>query len=69
MMHGNTTDLNELNKTKHIDDIRTVGNIASELMPVYPPSYIPELAFGIEIQLAQAIYHMARLVKTAFKKH
>lgn len=40
-----------------------IGNIASELIPNSPPSYIPHVALAQEFELANALYYMSRSVK------
>lgn len=49
-----------------IDDywsyISVIGNIASELVPDAPPSYIPHVALTQEFELANALYYMSRSV-------
>lgn len=70
LMLGTPINLNDiLTQTTIFNNIRTVGNIANELIPLNAPSYIPELAFGVEIQLANAMYYMARLVNNIFHKN
>lgn len=42
--------------------IRTLGSIASEILPADPPSLAPHLALQLEFDFAYLLYQMSRLV-------
>lgn len=42
--------------------VRTVGGIASEILPADPPSLAPHLALQLEFDFAYLLYQMSRLV-------
>ncbi|KAF5276553.1 hypothetical protein FQR65_LT03983 [Abscondita terminalis] len=47
--------------------IRVITNIAREIIPDAPPSYIPHVALGPEFELGNALYYMSRYYLSRFK--
>ncbi|KAF5298153.1 hypothetical protein FQA39_LY02577 [Lamprigera yunnana] len=47
--------------------IRVITNIAREIIPDAPPSYLPHIALGPEFELGNALYYMFRYYLSRFK--
>ncbi|KAK4875984.1 hypothetical protein RN001_012406 [Aquatica leii] len=47
--------------------VRVISNIAREIIPEAPPSYIPHIALGPEFELGNALYYMSRYYLSRFK--
>jgi hypothetical protein len=60
IMHG--VRLSEIEIQDFWADLRTLGCIASEILPDEPPSYTPHIALQQEFEFANVLYQMSRSV-------
>ncbi|XP_008198080.1 phosphatidylinositide phosphatase SAC2 isoform X1 [Tribolium castaneum] len=65
IMHG--VDLNEIEVQDFWTDLKTVGCIASEILPDEPPSYTPQIALQQEFEFANLLFEMSRYYLSRFK--
>lgn len=64
IVHG--VNLNEIEIQDFWADLRTLGCIASEILPDEPPSYTPQIALKQEFELANVLYQFSRSVFQRF---
>ncbi|XP_063921192.1 phosphatidylinositide phosphatase SAC2 isoform X1 [Zophobas morio] len=65
IVHG--VNLNEIEIQDFWADLRTLGCIASEILPDEPPSYTPQIALKQEFELANVLYQFSRYYLSRFK--